>query len=75
MFVRKKVCILLKEQFRKFGLCSIMINVFCVSWKGNRLENHLLERCVLWRGINCCGLKFAVCIMTVSKGVLNVYVG
>ena len=19
--------------------------VFCVSWKGNRLENHLLERC------------------------------
>ena len=48
--------------------------VFCVSWKGNRLENHLLERCVLWRGINCCVLKFAVCIMTVSKGVVNVYV-
>ena len=50
--------------------------VFCVSWKGIRLESHLLERwvhLVIYQLV--VALKFAVCIMIISKGVVNVYVG
>ena len=50
--------------------------VLCVSWKGIRLENHLLERlCAFGEVLAGCALKFAVFIMTVSKGVVNRYVG
>ena len=51
--------------------------VFCVSWKGIRLESYLPVREVGAFGniSGGCALKFAVCIMTVSKGVANVYVG
>ena len=50
--------------------------VLCVSWKGIRLEKSPVRVvCAFGEVLAGCALKFAVCIMTVSKGVVNGYVG
>ena len=47
--------------------------VACISWKGCRLrELPVGEVCAFGKVFVGCALEFAVCIMTVSKGVVNV---
>ena len=47
--------------------------VLCVRWKGIRLEKSpVREVCALGDILAGCALKFDVCIMAVSKGVVIV---